>query len=59
MKNYVIFVAVFLLCLPVYANTIVNVDVLDDGKSKQSGIATLVADETLIINEVVLYNIIK
>ncbi|WP_202941138.1 MULTISPECIES: FHA domain-containing protein [Alteromonas] len=51
MKNYVIFVAVFLLCLPVYANTIVNVDVLDDGKSKQSGIATLVADETLIINQ--------
>ena len=40
--------------LPSYAFTTVPIEVLDDGKVEQTGIATLVANETIIINQKLL-----
>ena len=43
-----------LFTLPSYAFTTVPIEVLDDGKVEQTGIATLVANETIIINHKLL-----
>ena len=43
-----------LFTLPSYAFTTVPIEVLDDGKIEQTGIATLVANETIIINHKLL-----
>lgn len=49
------FIALWVLfTLPSYAFTTVTIEVLDDGKIEQTGIATLVANETVIINQKLL-----